>query len=129
MRWLFPLALISCTEAATPAAGEADAEADANTNADADADADAEADANADADAEPAADSEADAVAVDVLSDAPPGKALDADGVEMKHPTKTGGLTFRLGTSDPNSTKDFEIEQGDKATKKTEGKLSFWNVP
>ncbi len=56
-------------------------------------------------------------------------EALDPDGVLMLHPTKPTGLTWRLGSSDPNSAKDFAIEQGDPATKKTDGALSFWNVP
>ncbi len=62
----------------------------------------------------------------DVAADAAP---VDPDGVLMMHPTKPTGLTWRLGSSDPNSAKDFEIEQKDPATKRTEGPLSFWNVP
>lgn len=68
-------------------------------------------------------------VATDTSAPDAPASTLDPDGVEMKHPTKPMGLTYRLGTLDPNTAKDFEIEQGDKATKKTEGKLTFWNVP
>jgi hypothetical protein len=60
------------------------------------------------------------------VADAAP---VDPDGVLMMHPTKAMGLTWRLGTGDPNTAKDFEIEQDDTATKKTEGKLTFWNVP
>lgn len=56
------------------------------------------------------------------------GAGLDPDGVLMLHPTKSKGVTFRLGTSDANATARFEIERGTKATKKTEGKVTFWNV-
>ena len=53
---------------------------------------------------------------------------LDEDGVRMLHPTKPGGEKWRLGSSDPNTAKDFEVETGTKVTKVTEGKLTFWNV-
>jgi hypothetical protein len=62
----------------------------------------------------------------DVAADAAP---VDPDGVLMLHPSKPTGLSWRLGANNPNSTKDFEIEQKDPATKKTEGPLTFWNVP
>ncbi len=57
------------------------------------------------------------------------GPVLDPDGVAMLHPTNPAGKSFRLGTSDPNSTANFEIERGTTATKKTSGALVYWNVP
>jgi hypothetical protein len=53
---------------------------------------------------------------------------LDPDGVRMLHPTKVGGETWRLGSSDPNTATNFEVEDDTKVTKVTEGSFSFWNV-
>jgi hypothetical protein len=126
MRWLLPLLLLSCSNAG-----------DANANAEADASA---ADSNASADTSaPAADTyvasdtttpvaDTSVPPSDVAIDAP-ASDLDPDGVKMLQPTKVGGLWWRLGTNDPNTAKDFEIEQGDTATKKTSGGLTFWNLP
>jgi hypothetical protein len=52
--------------------------------------------------------------------------AVDADGVATMFATLPGGTTFRLGTQDPNSAANYEVEQA-TATHKTEGNLSFWN--
>lgn len=54
--------------------------------------------------------------------------ALDEDGVLMLHPTKPAGEMWRLGSADPNTVANFEIEDGTKVDKRTEGALSFWNV-
>jgi len=76
-----------------------------------------------------------DAVAVDDTASTPPDAVVadaapvDPDGVLMMRPTKEGGVTWRLGTSDPNTVKDFSLDNDQPATKKTEGKLAFWNTP
>ena len=62
------------------------------------------------------------------LGDAPPSSDLDEDGVRKLHPTKPAGETWRLGANDPNAATNFEVEQGTKVTRGTEGALSFWNV-
>jgi hypothetical protein len=69
-----------------------------------------------------------DAPTSDTTSDAVTACALDEDGVCMLHPTKASGETWRLGASDPNTAKNFEVETGTVVTKATEGPLSFWNV-
>ena len=66
--------------------------------------------------------------AADAIGDGSLPSDLDEDGVRMLHPSKVGGENWRLGSSDPNTAKDFEVETGTKVTKATEGKLSFWNV-
>ena len=73
----------------------------------------------------------ADAASADATRDAIEAGArsdLDEDGVQLLHPTKPGGETWRLGAKDPNTATSFEVEQGTKVTKGTEGSLSFWNV-
>lgn len=47
----------------------------------------------------------------------------------MLFPSKAGGPSFRLGAQDPNATSGFLIEQGTRATKKSEGGVTYWNVP
>jgi hypothetical protein len=54
--------------------------------------------------------------------------ATDADGVEMLFPSAPGS-SFRLGSSDPNTTPHFAIEQGTKAVAGTDGAIRFWNIP
>ena len=50
----------------------------------------------------------------------------DVDGVQEKYPTLSGGTTFRLGNSNPNSTAGFEVQK-DTATSHTEGNLHYWS--
>jgi hypothetical protein len=126
MRWALPLLLLSCSEESAPPAAEVDSTAVVDDVAiDSGS---AVIDTATVVDDTYVAESSTEA-APDVAAVDAPSSTLDPDGVEMKHPTKPTGLTWRLGTLDPNTAKDFEIEQGDKATKKTEGKLTFWNLP
>jgi hypothetical protein len=57
----------------------------------------------------------------------PPPAPLDADGVRMLQPSAPG-VTFRLGTADPNHLARFEIEKRTVAVAGREGPLAFWNV-
>jgi hypothetical protein len=54
--------------------------------------------------------------------------SLDGDGVEMLFPSAPGS-SFRLGSSDPNATEHFAIEQGTRAVAGTDGAIRFWNIP
>ena len=56
------------------------------------------------------------------------GFGLDADGVLMIRPPKSGGASFALGTRNPNTAARFEIEQGTTATASTAANVHFWNV-
>lgn len=47
----------------------------------------------------------------------------------MLNPSLSGGAALALGNSDPNSLSGLTIEKGMKATKKTEGGLTFWRMP
>ncbi|WP_394850368.1 hypothetical protein LZC95_23285 [Pendulispora brunnea] len=58
-----------------------------------------------------------------------PESALDGDGVQMLFPSASSGVSFRLGTSNPNDTDRFVIEKDTKATAGTDGGIHFWNVP
>lgn len=126
MRATFRLLLVlacapGCSSGADPGVAAEDAALDgADTGA-------ARGDATPDAPSDAAPDTTPDVVS-DATDAADAGPALDPDGVLMLHPTKKGGQTFRLGALDPNTAPDFEIERGTKATKATEGKLTYWNV-
>jgi hypothetical protein len=66
---------------------------------------------------------------IDALTNPAPAPAalvLDEDGVSKMYNTATGGTTFRLGNSDPNSIAHLEVEN-DTATAKIEGPLHYWN--
>jgi hypothetical protein len=56
-----------------------------------------------------------------------PGKGVDADGVQELLPSAPGS-SFRLGASDPNQTPDFGIEKNGRATRHTEGALTYWTI-
>ena len=54
--------------------------------------------------------------------------SFDGDGVQMLFPSAPGS-GFWLGSSDPNTTSHFAIEQGTKAVAGSEGAIRFWNIP
>lgn len=93
-----------------PTTTEEEAPSDGGTDGGADARVDAAADAGSN-------------VAVPVT-----GFGLDADGVLMIRPAKSGGGSFALGTRNPNTAARFEIEQGTTATAGTAANVHFWNV-
>lgn len=53
---------------------------------------------------------------------------LDADGVALLFPAAPG-VSFRLGSSDPRSTRGIVIEKGTPIQAKREGPWRFWNLP
>jgi hypothetical protein len=53
---------------------------------------------------------------------------LDSDGVQMLYPSAPG-ISFQLGTNDPNATALFVIEKGTRAEPGTDGAIQFWNLP
>jgi hypothetical protein len=58
---------------------------------------------------------------------APAATDLDEDGVRMLLPS-AAGTNIRLGTSDPNATAGFLIENKVVATPQTLGSLHYWNT-
>jgi hypothetical protein len=55
--------------------------------------------------------------------------ALDADGVRMLLPTLPGGTVLRLGDQDPNTSAIVAFDYKIKATRGTEGGITFWTMP
>jgi hypothetical protein len=119
----------SATDAPSSVAGEDEAEDDSPPSSSA-VPTQTEAQAQATDLSDPGAASPANAGA-DAPAEAPatPGAApdLDEDGVRMLLPS-AAGTNIRLGTSDPNHTAGFLIENEVVATPQTLGSLRYWNT-
>lgn len=53
---------------------------------------------------------------------------VDADGVRMLFPSAPG-VSFRLGSGNPNATARLVVENGTPTTAGTDGGIRFWNLP